>query len=179
MPIHCMEFYLRTGFRESQTYVDGKEHKKQGGCQGNGASPATWQQSSALMIRAQHRHGHGITIQSPISRHSIRQVGGGSSWWMTPTSGGNDGCIFSKSVGSTPGIEPGTSSTLKTNHTPRPSGHMKIIRRGTHHNMLTQPHTVLTQHMYLQSGQADSVNNGVESVQHAHFSIVLRFPQPW
>ena len=24
--------------------------------------------------------------------------------------------------GSTPGIEPGTSSTLKTNHTPRPSG---------------------------------------------------------
>ena len=80
---------------------------------------------------------------------------------------------------STPGIEPGTSSTLKTNHTPRPSGHMKIIRRGTHHNMLTQPHTVLTQHMYLQSGQADSVNNGVESVQHAHFSIVLRFPQPW
>ena len=29
MPIHCMEFYLRTGFRESQTYVDGKEHKKQ------------------------------------------------------------------------------------------------------------------------------------------------------
>ena len=30
MPIHCicMEFYLRTGFRESQTYVGGKEHKK-------------------------------------------------------------------------------------------------------------------------------------------------------
>ena len=25
-------------------------------------------------------------------------------------------------TGSTPGIEPGTSSTLKTNHTPRPSG---------------------------------------------------------
>ena len=131
MPIHCicMEFYLRTGFRESQTYVDGKEHKKQGGCQGNGASPATWQQSSALMIRAQHRHGHGITIQSPISRHSIRQVGGGSSWWMTPTSGGNDGCIFSKSVGSTPGIEPGTSSTLKTNHTPRPSGQLKFSKK--------------------------------------------------
>ena len=60
-PIHCMEFYLRTGYGESKTYVGGKENKKQGECQGNGAAPATWQQISALMIQAQHRHRHGIT----------------------------------------------------------------------------------------------------------------------
>ena len=30
--------------------------------------------------------------------------------------------LKNKKEGSTPGIEPGTSSTLKTNHTPRPSG---------------------------------------------------------
>ena len=30
--------------------------------------------------------------------------------------------------GSTPGIEPGTSSTLKTNHTPRPSGHATSLK---------------------------------------------------
>ena len=42
-PIHCMEFYLRTGYGESKDYVGDKENTKQGGCQGNEAAPATWQ----------------------------------------------------------------------------------------------------------------------------------------
>ena len=70
-----MEFYLRTGYGESKNYVGGKEDTKQGGCQGNEAAPATWQQISALMIQAQHRYHHGITIQSPISKRTIKQVG--------------------------------------------------------------------------------------------------------
>ena len=65
-PIRDMEFYIRTGFGESSTYVGGKDVVKQGGCQGNGAAPPTWQQIATTMIRAQHRAGHGVTVKCPI-----------------------------------------------------------------------------------------------------------------
>ena len=74
-PIHCMEFYLRTDYGKSKTYVGGKENKQQGACQGNTATPSTWQQISALLIQAQHQQRHRITIQSPNSRRTIKQVG--------------------------------------------------------------------------------------------------------
>ena len=74
-PIQCMEYYLRTGFGESTSFSGGKHDKKQGLCQGNGAAPPTWQQISTIMIRAQHRLGHGVLIESPISKRSIKQVG--------------------------------------------------------------------------------------------------------
>ena len=34
-------------------------------------------------------------------------------------------CLY----GSSPGIEPGTSTTLKWNHTPRPTGHFTLVRQ--------------------------------------------------
>ena len=74
-PIGCMEFYLRTGYGESKSYVGGKENKKQGGCQGNGGAPPLWQMISTLLLRVQHRHNHGIRIQSPISKRTTKQAG--------------------------------------------------------------------------------------------------------
>eukprot|EP00974_Lingulodinium_polyedra_P002988 280266-Lingulodinium_polyedra.AAC.1 len=58
-PLHCMEFYLRTGFGQSTSFCGGAAEGKHGLAQGNGAAPATWQQISSLMIHAQHRQGHG------------------------------------------------------------------------------------------------------------------------
>ena len=74
-PIREMEFFIRTGFGESATSVGGKHVLKQGGCQGNGAAPPTWQQIATTMIRAQHRAGHGVTVKCPISKKSCRKVG--------------------------------------------------------------------------------------------------------
>ena len=39
-PIRDMEFYIRTGYGESTSYVGGRENPKQGERQGNGATPA-------------------------------------------------------------------------------------------------------------------------------------------
>ena len=74
-PIRDMEFYIRTGFGESSSYVGGKEVVKQGSGQGNGAAPPTWQQIATTMIRAQRKAGHGVTVTSPISKKSCRKVG--------------------------------------------------------------------------------------------------------
>ena len=74
-PIQEMQFYLRTGFGESKTPFGGKEHVKQGACQGNGGAPPTWQQISTMMMNVQRRQGHGIVIEAPLSKKRIRQVG--------------------------------------------------------------------------------------------------------
>lgn len=74
-PLHCMEFYLRTGFGQSESYFGGKEQGKHGLAQGNGAAPPTWQQISTIMINAQHSKGHGVDIVCPITMKKIRQVG--------------------------------------------------------------------------------------------------------
>jgi len=74
-PLHCMEFYLRTGFGQSSSFCGGATEGKHGLAQGNVAAPATWQQISTLMINAQHRQGHGVKIYTPISKQSIQQVG--------------------------------------------------------------------------------------------------------
>jgi sentrin-specific protease 1 len=74
-PLHCMEFYLRTGFGQSTSFCGGAAEGKHGLAQGNGAAPATWQQISSLMIHAQHRQGHGVKICTPISKRGVNQVG--------------------------------------------------------------------------------------------------------
>ncbi|MGB0809178.1 MAG: reverse transcriptase domain-containing protein, partial [bacterium] len=74
-PLHNMEFFLRTGYGQSESYFGGKEDGKHGLAQGNGAAPATWQQTSTTIVNAQRRSGHGITIECPITRKSVRQVG--------------------------------------------------------------------------------------------------------
>ena len=61
-PIREMEFFIRTAFGESDFFVGGVDDPKQGGGQGNGAAPPTWQQISTTMIRSQHRQGHGISV---------------------------------------------------------------------------------------------------------------------
>ena len=74
-PIRDMEFYIRTAFGESESFVGGKDVLKQGGGQGNGAAPPTWQQIATTMIRAQQRAGHGVTVKCPISKKTCRKVG--------------------------------------------------------------------------------------------------------
>ena len=74
-PIREMEFYIRTAFGESSTYVGGKELVKQGGCQGNGAAPPTWQQIATIMIKSHRRAGHGVEVRCPISKKSCHKVG--------------------------------------------------------------------------------------------------------
>ena len=74
-PIRDMEFYIRTAHGESDTYAGGRETPKQGKCQGNGASPATWQQISTVMLRTHRREGHGVTVRSPISGKECTQAG--------------------------------------------------------------------------------------------------------
>jgi hypothetical protein len=61
-PIQSMEYYLRTGFGESTTYLGGKEDPKQGSCQGNTAAPPTWQQIGSLLINGQKHACNGIII---------------------------------------------------------------------------------------------------------------------
>ena len=73
--IQFMEYYLRTGFGTSTTYLGGKEDLKQGTCQGNTTAPSTWQQISSLLINAQKRAGHRITIVLPITKKIQNQVG--------------------------------------------------------------------------------------------------------
>ena len=74
-PIQNMEYYLRTGYRESTTFTDGKDDKKQGLYQGNAAAPAAWQMLTSLLVNVQQQEGHGITITSPIFQKSIKQAG--------------------------------------------------------------------------------------------------------
>ena len=74
-PIREMEFYIRTAFGESSDGVGGADVVKQGGGQGNGAAPPTWQQISAIMLGAHRRAGHGITVTSPISRKTCTKAG--------------------------------------------------------------------------------------------------------
>ena len=74
-PLREMEFFIRTAFGESDSYVGGKEDLKQGGCQGNGEAPPMWQQISTTMIRAQHRAGHSIKVTTPITKKSVNSVG--------------------------------------------------------------------------------------------------------
>ena len=61
-PIREMEFFIKTAFGESDSYVGGKENPKQGSCQGNGGAPPTWQQISTTMLGAHRRAGHGVTL---------------------------------------------------------------------------------------------------------------------
>ena len=74
-PIREMEFFIKTAFGESDSYVGGKENPKQGGCQGNGGAPPTWQQISTTMLGAHRRAGHGVTVTSPISHKSCTMAG--------------------------------------------------------------------------------------------------------
>ena len=65
-PIANMEFYLRTGFGESDHYFGGKDDKKQGSCQGNGGAPPTWLAISTVLLaaRPQKRARHGVGLVS-------------------------------------------------------------------------------------------------------------------
>ena len=68
---------------------------------------------------------------------------------MVPTDRFKDALWAGKSTRSQPGIEPGTTSTLKTYHTPRPLGlqllhdHHNLIHRLIYRLPLLQPLTIL------------------------------------
>ena len=70
-----MEFYIRTGYGESESYAGGKEEVKQGGAQGNGGAAAEFQQMEHVMIGAHKKEGHGVTVTSPISKKSTTSAG--------------------------------------------------------------------------------------------------------
>ena len=74
-PIQYMEYRFQRGFGESKSHFGGKGDPKQDSCQGNDGAPPTWLQVSTLLINAQKRCQHGITIKSPISKQQIKQIG--------------------------------------------------------------------------------------------------------
>ena len=51
--IQNMEYCLRTGYRESTTFLGRKDDKKQGLCQGNTAAPSAWQMLTSLLVNVQ------------------------------------------------------------------------------------------------------------------------------
>jgi hypothetical protein len=76
LPISIMEFYLRTGFGESTTYMGGDPNSKtQGMCQGNTASPAGWEVICGAMLRCHSLRGHGSMLVSPISLTTTHLMG--------------------------------------------------------------------------------------------------------
>ena len=74
-PIREMEFHIRTAFGESSNFARGKHQVKQGGCQGNGAAPASFDRESTVMLNVQRRAGHTVTITTPITKESTTQAG--------------------------------------------------------------------------------------------------------
>lgn len=70
-----MEFYIRTGYGESETFAGGKEEVKQGGAQGNGGAAAEFQEMCHVMIGAHRKEGHGETVTAPISKKSTTSAG--------------------------------------------------------------------------------------------------------
>ena len=74
--IQNMKFYLRTGFGDSKEYACAMgTTKTQGLCQGNGAALAGWTVDSIVMIRAHKRKGHGMHLQTPITKQSKHLTG--------------------------------------------------------------------------------------------------------
>ena len=71
-----MQFYIRTAYDESDTFVEGKDNLKQGGAQGNGGAQAEFEQIETVMIGAHKEAGHGVTVTTPISKVSATQAGG-------------------------------------------------------------------------------------------------------
>lgn len=60
IPIQLMMFFLRTGFGESSRFMGGDPNNKtQGMCQGNTASPGTWEALCATMLCCHRQQGHG------------------------------------------------------------------------------------------------------------------------
>ena len=74
-PLREMEFFVRTGYGESETFIGVKTEVKQGGSQSNGGAPGKWQQMSSVMMGAHKRKGHGVTITTPISKKSTKTAG--------------------------------------------------------------------------------------------------------
>jgi hypothetical protein len=70
--IQNMQFFLRTGYRDSANYPGGKSSNKedpvktQGMCQGNDAAPAAWTTTSISMIAAHKRKSHGAHFIASI-----------------------------------------------------------------------------------------------------------------
>ncbi len=73
--IQDMNFFLHTGFGDSNVYAGSTDSKKtQGLCQGNGAAPAGWTVTSMAMINVHKRKGHGVHLTSPITKAAIHLV---------------------------------------------------------------------------------------------------------
>ena len=74
--IHSMQFFLRTGFRESLTSFGSAIWSIiQGLCQGNGAAPPGWALLSSMMINIHKRLGRGVKLVAPISGAESTQAG--------------------------------------------------------------------------------------------------------
>jgi hypothetical protein len=80
--IQNMQFYLRTGYRDSKGYAGGAIEntvdviKPQGMCQGNGASPAAWAVTTISMIAAHRNKRHGAQNIAPFLKTAGQLIGG-------------------------------------------------------------------------------------------------------
>ena len=76
-PIQMMQFFQRTAWGDSSSYMGGRERTRplHGLCQGNGAAPACWLMLSSLLMLCYKRQGFGSAILSPMSGVLIEFMG--------------------------------------------------------------------------------------------------------
>ena len=74
--IQLIQFFLRTGWGESDSFIGGDLLKiLHGMCQGNGAAPATWLVLSTVLIRIYKRQGHGVKLSTLITKCILNVMG--------------------------------------------------------------------------------------------------------
>ena len=67
--IQNMQYYVRTGFGESEKFYGGKKEVPfQGTCQGNGSSPAYWLIITMIMVGAMYKTGNFTELKFPITK---------------------------------------------------------------------------------------------------------------
>ena len=75
--IQNMQYYVRTGYGESEKFYGGKQEIPfQGTCQGNGGSPAYWLIVTMIMVGAMYKTGNITNLEFPVSKEKrLRNMG--------------------------------------------------------------------------------------------------------
>jgi len=76
MTIQWMQFYLQTGFGDSEDfYGRPSEMPLQGCCQGNGGGPAMWVLVAIPLVENLHKNGHMAQLHYAYSGRSVNTAG--------------------------------------------------------------------------------------------------------
>ena len=71
-----MKYYVRTGYRESESFYGGKRNTlHQGTCQVNGASPIYWIFITMIMVLMMHKKEHVLELKYPLIAEELKCMG--------------------------------------------------------------------------------------------------------